>query len=218
LSCQHNYKIPEDTIARNARKLVSVQKQLELFKNDCNKLSDEVTLLRTSNSALRDQLSSVQDNAKLVVSLQEQLDSATSQNSTDQIAASIASFNCQRAEATVQSLQLQLDDKTASENLLRGQCETLSKERDALLGTLNEVRSRFAWDLPVFQPASSDFVSASQRFLADLSGRFFPPGSTPDSRLVRLEVELDELRAANIEYAKELRDLRRRKCNSVQSS
>jgi regulator of replication initiation timing len=121
LFLQHNYKIPEDTIARNARKLVSVQKQLELFKNDCNKLSDEVTLLRTSNSALRDQLSSVQDNATLVVSLQEQLDSqaATSKNSTDQIATSIASFNCQRAEATVQSLQLHLDDKTASENLLR---------------------------------------------------------------------------------------------------
>jgi hypothetical protein len=157
------------------------------------------------------QLSSVQDNAKLVVSLQEQLDSATSKNSTDQIAASIASFNCQRAEATVQSLQLHLDDKTASENNLRGQCETLSKERDALLGTLNEVRSRFAWDLPVFQPASDDFVSASQRFLDDLSGRFFPPGSTPDSRLVRLEVELDELRSANIEYAKELRDFRRRR-------
>ncbi len=82
-----------------------------------------MTLLRTSNSALRDQLSSVQDNAKLVVSLQEQLDSATAKNSTDQIAASIASFNCQRAEATVQS-QLHPDDKTASENLLRNQCET----------------------------------------------------------------------------------------------
>jgi hypothetical protein len=201
LFLQQNYKIPEDTIARNARKLFSVQKQLELFKSDSNKLADEVTLLRTSNSALRDQLSSVQDNAKLVVSLQEQLDSATAKNSTDQIAASITSFNCQRAEATAQSLQLRLDDKIASENLLRDQCETLSTERDALLGTLNEVRSRFAWDLPAFQPAADDFVSTSQHFLDDLSVRFFPPGSTPDSRLVWLEVELDELRvrAANIE-------------------
>ena len=99
--------------------MASVQKQLDLFKSDCNKLADEATLLRTSNSALRDQLSTLQDNAKLVFSLQEQLDSATAKNSTDQIAASIASFNCQRAEATVQSLQLRLDDKTVSENLLR---------------------------------------------------------------------------------------------------
>ena len=94
---------------------------------------------------------------------------------------------------------------------MRDQCETLSKERDALLGTLNTARSRFAWDLPVFQPAADDFVTTSQRFLDDLSGRFFPPGSTPDSRLVRLEVELDELRSAKFEYAKELRELRRRR-------
>ena len=211
---QHNHKIAEDTIARNARKLVSVQKQLDLFKSDCNKLADEVTLLRSSNSALRNQLSSVQDNAQLVVSSQEQLDSATAENSTDQIAISIASFNCQRAEATVQSLLLSFDDKTVSENLLRDKCETLSKERDALLGTLNEVRSRFAWDLPAFQPqaAADDFVFISQRFLDGLSGqKKFPPGSTPDSRLVRLEGELDELRAANIEYAKELREFRRRR-------
>jgi regulator of replication initiation timing len=207
LFLQHNHKIAEDTIARNARKLVSVQKQLDLFKSDCNKLADEVTLLRSSNSALRNQLSSVQDNAQLVVSSQEQLDSATAENSTDQIAISIASFNCQRAEATVQSLLLSFDDKTVSENLLRDKCETLSKERDALLGTLNEVRSRFAWDLPAFQPqaAADDFV------LTAFPDKTFPPGSTPDSRLVRLEGELDELRAANIEYAKELREFRRRR-------
>jgi len=191
--------------------LASVQHQLDLFKSDCNKLAEEVSILRASNSALRDQLSSVQDNAQLVVSLQAQLESATAKNSSDQIVASIASFNCQRAEATTQFLQSSLDDKIASEHLLRDQCETLSKERDALLGTLNTVRSRFAWDLPVFQPAADDFVTTSQRFLDDLSGRFFPPGSTPDSRLVRLEVELDELRSANFEYAKELRELRRRR-------
>ena len=214
---QHNHKIAEDTVARNARKLVSVQKQLDLFKSDCNKLADEVTLLRSSNSALRNQLSSVQDNAQLVVSSQEQLDSATAENSTDQIAISIASFNCQRAEATVQSLLLSFDDKTVSENLLRDKCETLSKERDALLGTLNEVRSRFAWDLPAFQANFSlrllpttlfSFLSAFSTAFPD---KKFPPGSTPDSRLVRLEGELDELRAANIEYAKELREFRRRR-------
>ena len=55
---------------------------------------------------------------------------------------------------------------------MRDQCETLSKERDALLGTLNDVRSRFAWDLPAFQPAADDFVFTSQRFFDDLSGRF----------------------------------------------
>jgi hypothetical protein len=190
--------------------LVSTRKQLELFKSDCNKLADEVSLLRASNAALNNQLSSVQDNAQLVVSLQEQLDSAKELISTNHITASIASFNCQRAEATARSLQLRLDEKTSSEKLLREQCELFSKERDALLGTLNEVRSRFAWDLPAFEPSADNFVSTSTRLLDDLSGRFFPPGSTPDSRLVRLQVELDELRSANIEYARELRDFRRR--------
>jgi regulator of replication initiation timing len=93
--------------------LASVQHQLDLFKSDCNKLAEEVSILRASNSALRDQLSSVQDNAQLVVSLQAQLESATAKNSSEQIVASIASFNCQRAEATAQSLQLSLNDKNS---------------------------------------------------------------------------------------------------------
>jgi hypothetical protein len=95
--------------------LASVQHQLDLFKSDCNKLAEdsEVSILRASNSALRDQLSSVQDNAQLVVSLQAQLESATAKNSSDQIVASIASFNCQRAEATTQFFQSSLDDKNA---------------------------------------------------------------------------------------------------------
>jgi hypothetical protein len=109
LFLQHNFKNPEDTIALNARSLVAVRKQLELFKSDCNKLADEVTLLRASNSALSGQLSSAQDNAQLVVSLQEQLDSAKKLISTNQITVSIASFNCQRAEENARSLQLNLD-------------------------------------------------------------------------------------------------------------
>ena len=184
---QHNSNIPEDTIARNARKLVSVRKQLDPIKSDCNKLADEATLLRTSNSALRDQLSTVQDNEKLVVSQQEQLDSATAENSTDQIADSIASFNCQRAEATVQSLQLCLDDKTVSENLLHNQSETLSKERDDLLGTLNEVLITLRLGPPCLSAYCRrlcfHFSALSRRPLRTI----FSPGSTPDSRLVRLE-------------------------------
>ena len=58
-------------MARNARRLASVQRQLDLFKSDCSKLQDEVGLLRTANSNLRDTLSSIQDNAQLVVDLQE---------------------------------------------------------------------------------------------------------------------------------------------------
>lgn len=198
--------------------MASVQKQLDLFKNDCDKLQDEVALLRASNAALREQLSSVPDNAKLVADLQAQLASAKAQSSSDQITVSIASFNCHRAEAALQTLQTNLDDKIAAENYWREQFATVSRERDALLGVLNDVRSRFTLDLPSFQPAADNFASASKRFLDDLSGRFFPHGSAPDSRLVRLEVELDELRSANIEYARDLRDLRRLLQTSVRSS
>ena len=58
--------------------------------------------------------------------------------------------------------------------------------------------------------AADNFTSVSKRLINDLSRRFLPHGLAPDSRLARLEVELDELRAAKIEYARELRELRRR--------
>lgn len=108
------------------------------------------------------------------------------------------------------TLQTNLDDKTAAANYWHEQVATVSKERDNLLGALNDIPSRFAWDLPSLQPAADNFTSASKRLINDLSRRFLPHGLAPDSRLARLEVELDELRAANIEYARELRELRRR--------
>ena len=145
-----------------------------------------------------------------MVDLQEKLASATAQITTDQIASNIASFNCHRAEAALHTLQTNLDDKTAAANYWHEQVATVSKERDNLLGVLNDIRSRFAWDLPSFQPAADNFTSVSKRLINDLSRRFLPHGLAPDSRLARLEVELDELRAANIEYARELRELRRR--------
>jgi len=197
-------KIPEDTVARKLRRLTSVQIQLDSLRKQHQQLQDELSDLRASNVALREQCSSSQDNAKLVVDLREQLALAAAKCSSDQITANIASFNCQQAEAVANNLQASLHDKIISENHLREQCDVLSTERDTLLGILNEIRARFAWELPAFH-STADLVPSSQRLIDDLSKRFIVPGSTFASRIVGLEVELDELRTANIEYAREAR-------------
>jgi hypothetical protein len=106
-------------------------------------------------------------------------------------------------------------DKVAVEHRVREECRQTSLERDLLLDTLNAVRLRFVPTCPAFRPQDANHAVNSRILLANLSGRFIAPWAAANAREIQLEIELEELRAANISYAQELRELRQRRFGSA---
>jgi hypothetical protein len=84
----------------------------------------------------------------------------------------------------------------------------LQADRVRLFEFLNNIRAKLLPDFPTFEHSSDSFSSSSLRFLSELSARVLPPWAVNNSSAARLEVQLEELTSANIEYAKESRKQR----------
>ncbi len=209
LSCNW-FKIPETGAARRFRQFIAVQKQLELTRNDCHKLQDEAAALHASNTALRDQLSSIQDNSQLLLQATEEIASLKEQLLIERISTNVATNNSIRSADSLHALQQEFQAKVVVEQQVREECKQISLERDLLLDTLNAVRLRFVPTCPPFRPRDTNYAVNSRILLANLSGRFIVPWAAANAREIQLETELEELRAANISYAQELREHRQR--------
>lgn len=188
---------------------------MELTRNDCHQLQAEVAALQASNTVLRDQLSSIQDNSQLLVQATEEIASLKEQLLTERIATNVATNNSIRSADSLHALQQEFQDKVAVEHRVREECRQISLERDLLLDTLNAVRLRFVPTCPAFRPQDADHAVNSRILLSNLSGRFIAPWAAANAREIQLEIELEELRAANISYAQELRELRQRRFGSA---
>ncbi len=84
----------------------------------------------------------------------------------------------------------------------------LQADRVRLFAFLNNIQAKLLPDFPTFEHSSDSFSSSSLRFLSELSARALPPWAVNNSSAARLEVQLEELTSANIEYARESREQR----------
>ena len=178
-----------------------------MLRTDAQRLDDENKLLRASNATLSSQLQELQQYQKELDRCKCGTYEAELRIYRDE--AIISGLRLDESHRDCRLLQAKLDALSDASRLAQIEYTKILSERDSLLDALNTVRSRFASTSPSFRASDPNFSTLCRRFFANLSGNFIPPWQAPNSRLIACEVELEELRSANIEYAKDLRELQR---------
>jgi hypothetical protein len=108
-----------------------------------------------------------------------------------------AEFHCAISQTALSDLQhIATEAKKEADAAVQNGCANLH-----VLSVLNSLRQQLNSAFPTFDPSSSDFDSAVQRFASEIHSQL------PAQRL-RTAEELESCIAANHEYAKDLRALR----------
>ena len=140
--------------------------------------------------------------------MQQQLTEVQAANVQAHIELNVAAFQLNRAADPLVVLQSTLQQKENEILSANERISELQADRVHLFEFLNNIRAKLLPDFPTFEHSSDSFSSSSLRFLSELSARVLPPWAVNNSSAARLEVQLEELTSANIEYAKESRKQR----------
>jgi chromosome segregation ATPase len=140
--------------------------------------------------------------------LQQQLSEVQAANVQAHIQLNVAAFQLNRAADPSVVLQPILQQKESEIISANERISELQADCAHLFEFLINIRAKLLPDFPTFEHSSDSFSSSSLRFFSELSARVLPPWAVNNSSAARLEVQLEELTSANIEYAKESRKQR----------
>ena len=193
---------------RNLRQLKALRLQFNSLQSAKQCVDRELSNLRKSDEQRQAQLDTLgrilEENSRL----QKDLDESKNLCSQLQLQLSDSSFVQQCNQKAQDELKQQLISSNKLLSQFQQQVHGLTSQFSKAWSALIEVQAQLEPQAARFDPTASDLRESVRQFANRISAQLPAPWATIQSRVVSRDVQIEELTAANVSYAQEVRELR----------
>ena len=195
---------------RNLRQLKALRLQFNSLQSEKQCVDRELSNLRKSDEQRQAQLDTLgrilEENSRL----QKDLDESKNLCSQLQLQLSDSSFVQQCNQKAQDELKQQLISSNKLLSQFQQQVHGLTSQFSTAWSALIEVQAQLEPQAARFDPTAGDLRESVRQFANRISAQLPAPWATIQSRVVSRDVQIEELTAANVSYAQEVRELRAR--------
>lgn len=193
---------------RNLRQLKALRLQFNSLQSEKQCVDRELSNLRKSDEQRQAQLDTLgrilEENSRL----QKDLDESKNLCSQLQLQLSDSSFVQQCNQKAQDELKQQLISSNKLLSQFQQQVHGLTSQFSNAWSALIEVQAQLEPQAARFDPTAGDLRESVRQFANRISAQLPAPWATIQSRVVSRDVQIEELTAANVSYAQEVRELR----------
>ena len=193
---------------RNLRQLKALRLQFNSLQSAKQCVDRELSNLRKSDEQRQAQLDTLgrilEENSRL----QKDLDESKNLCSQLQLQLSDSSFVQQCNQKAQDELKQQLISSNKLLSQFQQQVHGLTSQFSKAWSALIEVQAQLEPQAARFDPTAGDLRESVRQFANRISAQLPAPWATIQSRVVSRDVQIEELTAANVSYAQEVRELR----------
>ena len=193
---------------RNLRQLKALRLQFNSLQSAKQCVDRELSNLRKSDEQRQAQLDTLgrilEENSRL----QKDLDESKKLCSQLQLQLSDSSFVQQCNQKAQDELKQQLISSNKLLSQFQQQVHGLTSQFSTAWSALIEVQAQLEPQAARFDPTASDLRESVRQFANRISAKLPAPWATVQSQVVSRDVQIEELTAANVSYAQEVRELR----------
>jgi chromosome segregation ATPase len=197
-------------VQRHQRQLNSLRHQLQTARAETQRADLELVNLRKSDEQRQAQLDTLgrilEENSRL----QKDLDESKQLCSQLQLQLSDSAFVQQCNQKAQDELKQQLITSNKLLSQFQQQVHGLTSQFSSAWSALIEVQAQLEPQAARFDPTASDLRDSVRQFAHRISAKLPAPWASVQSQVASRDVQIEELTAANVSYAQEVRELRAR--------